>query len=568
MGNTLILSAMVVCHPCFLVGTASYRSSSFINCANNIGRQNHHAERGQNREVVHRKQKSGRTMIVSSLAFTNTNTLFTSCVLCASPHHDGNISISMSTSTPKSPTRRRSWEESYDLLCAYKALNGHCNVPQSEKQLGTWVNRQRIEHARYIKEVEAVDNNRKKNTSMTPKRKKMLDDIGFVWDAMGHTWNIRYEELCEFRRLNGHCVVPRSNGRLGAWVEKQRIEYKKYCSMQDDICETDESCKTILTEERVKKMDDIGFVWDVREKQFEQKLGQLRIFKKLNGNIDPRFMNGSLAGWVRKYEQHYRKYLDAAGAGADEETLSGILPRNRRVALEDVGFCISMFDELPRARSVINRRATWEERYKELKEYKAEYGHCVVPKNYGPLGSWVRAQRHSLKDDDYEAFEDGGQLSRERVEKLDELEFVWDVHKWQWQQTFNEVLQYKEEHNHTNVPMSYGGLGLWVFNQRKNYNLYKKGKQSGITSSRVELLQSIGFEFDLGQKIQSAADERWQMRLNELKTYKETYGSFNVKQSDDPSLYNWCKHQQAKLRKTSLKKKREDALRSIGFIDT
>ena len=39
--------------------------------------------------------------------------------------------------------------------------------------------------------------------------------------------------------------------------------------------------------------------------------------------------------------------------------------------LENVGFCASMFDE-QRTRPVGNRRASWEERYDELEEYKAE----------------------------------------------------------------------------------------------------------------------------------------------------------------------------------------------------
>ena len=179
---------------------------------------------------------------------------------------------------------------------------------------------------------------------------------------------------CEFRKKNGHCVVPRSSGRLGAWVEKQRIEYKKYQQAKPDDERKGGSSKptSILTEARVMRLDEIGFVWDVREKQWEQKLGQLRIFKEINGHIDPRFMNGSLALWVRKYRQQYRKYLDAtARKNVASEVLAGILPENRRMALENVGFSASMFDE-PRTRSVGNRRASWEERYKELEEYKAE----------------------------------------------------------------------------------------------------------------------------------------------------------------------------------------------------
>lgn len=120
------------------------------------------------------------------------------------------------------------------------------------------------------------------------------------------------------------------------------------------------------------RLNEIGFVWDVREKQFEQKLGQLRIFKEINGHIDPRFMNGSLALWVRKYRKKYRKYLDTTERkNVDAEVISRTLPENRRIALENVGFSASMFDE-PLTRPVSNRRASWEERYEELEEYKAE----------------------------------------------------------------------------------------------------------------------------------------------------------------------------------------------------
>jgi hypothetical protein len=33
------------------------------------------------------------------------------------------------------------------------------------------------------------------STSMTAERKKLLDEFGFVWDAMGQTWDTRYDEL-------------------------------------------------------------------------------------------------------------------------------------------------------------------------------------------------------------------------------------------------------------------------------------------------------------------------------------------------------------------------------------
>ncbi len=207
-------------------------------------------------------------------------------------------------------------------------------------------------------------------------------------------------------------------------MEKQRIEYKKYLRVNDatrrreelmgviGAMDDDESKKeretttttttttttpkTILTEDRVRKLDDVHFVWDVRERQFERRLGQLRIHRQAairrgsgGGNPDGRdddrsSMNGSLAVWLSRCERQYKRYLDAIECGiVDEAALSGILPENRRLALEGIGFCRNMFDE-PRAGRVKNRRATWEERYEELEEYKAEVRSLLCP-IYAPL---------------------------------------------------------------------------------------------------------------------------------------------------------------------------------------
>lgn len=167
------------------------------------------------------------------------------------------------------------------------------------------------------------------------------------------------------------------------------------------------------------------------------------------------------------------------------------------------------------------------------------------------------------------SFESGGALSPERVDSLNRLGFVWDVHQWQWNITFHELLQYKEIYGHVDVPVSYGGLGLWVLNQRTHYNSYRKGKKpaGGMTDARVEMLKFCGFEFDLGEQISQQADERWQKRLNELQEYKKKWGTFKVKQGHNPSLYNWCMNAKAMLKNSKMKKERKDALRSIGYLD-
>ena len=63
----------------------------------------------------------------------------------------------------------------------------------------------------------------------------------------------------------------------------------------------------------------------------------------------------------------------------------------------------------------------WYLRYSELKEYKNQYGSCLVPQRYPKcpaLGIWVATQRQA-----YHTY----RLSEDRVSKLSSIGFVWDA---------------------------------------------------------------------------------------------------------------------------------------------
>jgi hypothetical protein len=56
--------------------------------------------------------------------------------------------------------------------------------------------------------------------------------LGFEW-ACSHatpaTWEDRLNELASYRKIHGHCNIPRSyneNNKLGKWVAKQRSNYR------------------------------------------------------------------------------------------------------------------------------------------------------------------------------------------------------------------------------------------------------------------------------------------------------------------------------------------------------
>ncbi len=106
-----------------------------------------------------------------------------------------------------------------------------------------------------------------------------------------------------------------------------------------------------------------------------------------------------------------------------------------------------------------------------------------------------------------------------------------------WKQRFEELKAYKAKYGSCNVPHSkkaatHKRLGDWVHNQRSGYNLFMKAKEAagnptssclGMTIERIGHLEEIGFEWSVG-----STKIPWDTRFEELKEYKEKYGTCNV----------------------------------------
>ena len=148
----------------------------------------------------------------------------------------------------------RAWEDSYNKLKSYNLLFGNYHVPQKYKddpELGRWVKNQRDKY-RLFREG--------KQSSMTPERIQLLEDIGFEWsvkEASNRSWFDNFNELRAYKQAFGHCRVPgkyNTDPELGRWVKNQRDKYRLLR----------EERKSSMTPQRIERLEQIGFEWSLK----------------------------------------------------------------------------------------------------------------------------------------------------------------------------------------------------------------------------------------------------------------------------------------------------------------
>jgi hypothetical protein len=141
------------------------------------------------------------------------------------------------------------------------------------------------------------------------------------------------------------------------------------------------------------------------------KFEELVEYKKTHGHCQvPHSYKQSptLARWAKRQRYQYKLFDDGKPSTMTEE---------RVVSLEELGF---VWD---------SHSALWEERYMELQQYCLAFGHSNVPSTFPPnpkLAIWVKCQRRQYK---LLVAGEASNMTYERIERLNKLNFVWEVRK-------------------------------------------------------------------------------------------------------------------------------------------
>jgi hypothetical protein len=271
-----------------------------------------------------------------------------------------------------------------------------------------------------------------------------------------------------------------------------------------------------------------------------------------------------LGRWV--VEQRNMQIKDAA------------LREQRRRELDAIGF-VWVIHERTRQLSPVAGHASKEERFNarwnsmfdKLKEYKAEYGDCLVPRSYNctdgtRLGLWVSSQRSGAATD--------SAMNPLRRRALSSIGFVWQVQvrdpspklDEKWNEKFRLLQEYHAEHGDCLVPYNFITannilLGKWVSYQRVKHAAGK------LHEDRLIQLESLDFSFRAlpNDSIQT----RWDRLFERLARYKRENGHCRVpfKYMEDQQLGRWVSRLRY-LGENATPVEQRAALEALGFCWT
>ena len=229
----------------------------------------------------------------------------------------------------------------------------------------------------------ALRDQRLNTTEFSEDRHCRLNKMGFVLSSYSEEWETGFSALKKFLIREGHCRVPQSHiadgYRLGQWVNYQRKN------------------KSELTDDRLRLLNEVGFIWDILTEQWESGINALKKFKTREGHCrvpQSHIADGYRLGQWVSYQRKCRSELS----------------EDRRCRLNEMNFIWNSYAE------------NWETGFSFLIKFKNREKHCRVPTNYLEdgyrLGKWLNNQRSNKL-----------WLSEDRLRRLDALGFIWSMRK-------------------------------------------------------------------------------------------------------------------------------------------
>ena len=162
-------------------------------------------------------------------------------------------------------SKDQQWQENFGVLKAMAERGDDVNVAtafvtEDGKKIGSWLRTQR---------------GLRKNEQLQPERVEVLTSIGVKWDLGDKKWLDGFAPLKALfdagEGVNVMSAYLTADGfKLGQWLNTQRAAKKA----------------GRLSEERAKELEDMGVIWSVRDRQWDQSFEALKTIADAGGAVN------------------------------------------------------------------------------------------------------------------------------------------------------------------------------------------------------------------------------------------------------------------------------------------
>lgn len=291
---------------------------------------------------------------------------------------------------------------------------------------------------------------------------------------LSSAWDTYYTAARQWYQEKGNLRIPKSyvtptGLTLGSWIQTQRRVYSGAVAGG-------------LTEEKVRKLNEIGMIWDARDQSWNNALAELQTYFNEHGNLDIKARYETpdgfkLGRWVCNLRTKVRtKGLDQA------------LTPEQQQQLAELGMIWDRNSE------------KWEDYFEAAENYYKTHGNLDVMTKYVtenglPLGRWLSEISHQVCGEN----QDQISLSEEQLKRLRSIGFRQEKKTdRQWNEKYMLARNYYETYGNLNIPLSYSingvRLGRWIANVRSKR---KHPASSGMVlgEERIRQLDSIGMNW-------------------------------------------------------------------------
>lgn len=247
----------------------------------------------------------------------------------------------------------------------------------------------------------------------------------------------------EWRRRNAQ-VDTKLNGTVNDHRHQQRIL---------DVISNSKTESTLLTRERMEKLNAIGFEWVTRLRKYswDDRYKHLLEYKEIHGTVKVPYRydtedHPKLGAWVTRQRILIKRYVNG--------TLS---------------------------KSSV-----------QMNQHRLQLLHSVGLKAFKGMANHQEQRPHT----------ESSFFTTKKNDKIKAMRMEWGYGGYTWDQRYQQLLEYKEIHGHVKVPKKYDtedhpNLGKWIANQRARFKMYLSGTLINpsiqMFDHRLQLLRSIGF---------------------------------------------------------------------------